>query len=87
MSDHTPIRLTHDDIQRAAAITLHFGRDDHEGVQDVLQAAAEEKRTIHLALALVDLQHQIVPAIYTDLGMQFMSNYVMNIVKSNEQKD
>lgn len=86
MSDRTPVLpLTPADHRRAAALTVHYGRGDVDGVQAVTTEAVEEHRSLALIFALLALNDQIVPAVYTELGLQFVSNYVVTLAGMEEQ--
>lgn len=67
------------DCRRAAALVAHHGNNNVDGINAVLQEAAEADRVTQLFLAILDLYQTIVPALYTKLGMQALSQTVLDI--------
>ncbi|HWL99087.1 MAG TPA: hypothetical protein VNP20_17220 [Nocardioidaceae bacterium] len=67
------------DYRRAAALIIHFGRDDGAGVNAVLDEANEADRATELVVALLMTYNSIVPEVRTDLGMKLMTDYLLRI--------
>lgn len=57
------------DYRRAAAITTHFARGDHDGVFEILNEASQKKRCAELVLAILRLHQMVIPHIADDDGV------------------
>lgn len=82
---NNPAQISAADARRASALTVHFGRGDGDGVEAVLAEVAEEKRTMQLVFALLHLNNEVMPAIYTDAGLDLMSRHVLTLAGMDEQ--
>lgn len=77
---------TRDDCQRAAALVIHHARADLDGINAVLQEAAEADRATQLYLALLDLYQYLVPEVRTELGMKMLGDTVTRLAGMDPTK-
>lgn len=72
------------DRRRAAAAVVHYAKHNLDGINAVLQEAAEADRITPMFLALLDVYDQMVPELRTDLGMSFLSSHIMRMAGMEE---
>ena len=75
--DH--LTITAADNRRAAALVAHHGRRDFDGINAILGETTEAKRATELIFAVLDLYQELVPAVHTPLGLQFLSSYLHKV--------
>lgn len=78
------LAITAADNRRAAAIVAHHGRGDMVGISAILCEVNDEHRPTELILAVLDLYQELVPAIHTPLGIQFLSSYLHKVAGLEE---
>lgn len=83
MSDRH-LTVTAADNRRAAALVAHHGRGDAQGLSAILAEVNDCHRPTELVLAVLDLYQQLVPAIHTPLGLQFLSSYLHKVAGLEE---
>lgn len=85
MSDN-PAQINPADARRATALVVHYGRNDEEGVKAVLAEVAEVGRAMQLVFALLALNEEIMPALYTPAGLDLMSRHVLRLAGIDEEQ-
>jgi hypothetical protein len=71
--------LHRDDCRRGAALVVHHARGDVDGINAILQEAAEADRVSDLFIALLDLYQTLVPELRTELAIKLLSATVTKI--------
>ncbi|RIT84232.1 hypothetical protein D2E82_03240 [Mycobacteroides abscessus] len=66
------------DIRRAARLIAHHGNSNVDGVNSVLEDAAEADRVTELVLALLNLYETILPALYAPTGLRALQQTVLD---------
>lgn len=84
MTDKHHLTITAADHRRAAALIVHHGRGDNDGLNAIIGETATERRPTELLIAVVDLYQQIVPAVHTELGIQFLSSHLHRLAGIEE---
>ena len=80
--DH--LTITAADNRRAAALVAHHARRDFDGINAILGETTEAKRATELIFAVLDLYQELVPAVHTPLGLQFLSSYLHRVAGIEE---
>lgn len=73
------------DRRRAAAVVVHYGNSDFDGVNAILREVAETDRVSPFILALLDLYSALVPELRTELGMSLMAAHVMRLAGMEQE--
>jgi hypothetical protein len=68
-----------DDCRRAAALVIHHARGDVDGINAILQEAAEADRVTQLFIAVLDLYQTLLPELRTQVAIGLLSNWVAKI--------
>ncbi len=80
MSPQTPQLV---DAKRAAALVVHWNRQDVDGVNEVLaQVNGDEDpnaATARLLFAIIELYSGIMPALHTPRGLTLLSQMVVDL--------
>lgn len=71
------MNLTPDDHRRAAAIVIHHGTANIDGINEILADA--EGRATELLLSVLGLYGTLVPELRTPTGQNFMASYVLEL--------
>lgn len=79
MTDPVDVTPTPGDVRRAAALMVHHGRQDQDGLRAVVAEIAESKRVLPAMLALITLTEEVVPLLYTVDGMDLLSRHVIRL--------
>lgn len=80
----TNLQVEAADLRRAAALIVHYGRNNEDGVKAIIAETSDAKRPVPLILALLTLTDQVVPALYTDLGMSLLSAHILKLAGIEE---
>ncbi len=71
------------DARRAAILAVHFGRQDIEGVNEVLRQVADEEdppsATARLLFGLLEMYAGILPMLHTERGLLLLSQMVVDL--------
>lgn len=86
MTNNDPLQPNADDARRAAALTVHYGRGNEDGVKALIAETAEEGRAMQLIFSLLALTDEVMPAIYTREGLQIMSSHVVRLAGMAEDE-
>ncbi|MDP9437055.1 MAG: hypothetical protein M3P93_18460 [Actinomycetota bacterium] len=82
MSPQTPQLV---DAKRAAALVVHFGRRDVEGVNTVINDVNADPNsnaaTARLLFAVLELYAGILPALHTPRGLDLLSQMVVDLAR------
>ena len=81
-----PVTLEAGDLRRAAALTVHYGRSNEDGVKALFRETAEQGRVMQLILAMLALNDEVVPLLYTDAGLTILSAHVMRLAGLEEEQ-
>ncbi len=80
MSPQTPQLI---DAKRAAALVVHFGRRDLEGVNDVINTVNADPdpnaATARLLFAVLELYAGVLPMLHTARGLALLSQMVVDL--------
>lgn len=74
-----PTQVEAGDLRRAAALIVHYGRGNEDGVKALFAETSTVQRPVPLILAILALTDEIVPAIYSEAGMQIVSQHVIRL--------
>jgi hypothetical protein len=80
------ITLQPADHRRAAALIVHFGQGDTEGMAAIFREVNEDARLTELMLAVLSLYNEMVPEVRTQLGMSLLSSYVMRLAGMEDEQ-
>ncbi|MCH9668948.1 MAG: hypothetical protein K0U76_03855 [Actinomycetia bacterium] len=75
------------DQRRATALTVWYGHLDLDGVNSVLQEAAELDRVRQLVIGILDLHAHVIPILLTDDGLACLSQMVYSLSEGREGDD
>lgn len=79
MDEDKTITIEADDMRRAAALIVHSGRGDHQGLEAILTETLEEQRQLHLVFALLQVHHEAMPIMYTPRGLDIMGAHILDL--------
>lgn len=82
-----PITVEAGDLRRAAALTVHYGRSNDDGVKAVFAETAEAQRVMQLILAMLQMNDEIVPLLYTPDGLAILSRHVLRLAGMEQEGD
>lgn len=82
-----PDEMTPDDQRRAAALMAHYGNTNIDGINAILaECDGDNGAATRLMLAVLDLTNQIMPAIYTRVGLQLLSRHILDMAKLDTER-
>ncbi len=80
MNKQTP---TLEDARRAAAMVVHFGRRDVDGVNEVIRQVSDDEdppaATARLLFATLEMYAGILPALHTPRGLELLGAMVVDL--------
>ncbi len=80
MNKQTPIL---EDARRAAAMVVHFGRRDVDGVNEVIRQVSDDEdpsaATARLLFATLEMYAGILPMLHTPRGLALLSAMVVDL--------
>lgn len=71
------------DCRRATALVVHYGTENRDGVNALLQETAEDERVTEMLLSLLGLFDNVIPQLHTQLGMTCLSDVLLQL--ANDQ--
>lgn len=67
------------DARRAAALIVHYGRGDVDGLNAVFEESRQAGRGVALIVSLLGLYEQLIPELRTELAQSFLSHHLMRL--------
>lgn len=79
------------DARRAAALVVHFGRRDLDGVNEVIRQVSEDldppAATARLLFATLELYASILPALHTPRGLELLGAMIVDLASVPLEQD
>lgn len=72
------------DCRRASALVVHYGTEQHDGVNEVLKESTESGRATEFIIAVLQLFQNVVPQLVTELGMACLSDTILRLAKDED---
>jgi len=73
------MKLEPSDYRRAAALIVHFGTENHDGVKAVLDEVVEDGRAAAILMAVLSVYDEMIPELRSPLGLSLLSSFIMRV--------